>query len=426
VAVRAIANAKQSNWLLGVDYIFNKAKELGMPCVINMSFGNQDHAHDGSDPESLGLFGKVADKRTKTYHPGRIVVAAAGNERTLPNKTAIHARRFLPEKAKGGHKVITGIDLGTNLNTAKGEVLGWDKVIAWIKNPLAACPVSFPIDIFVYRWKTKSTYDITTKVRLGDSGSTPFPGMNTRITVSSQLSHAVNGDFHVDVLFQSLDGVKPMKLTRWNLLFVNGSDKSMDVHLWLPRGKSSFADFAEPDRAYLVGAPAASAATVSVASSNTRVSWTDSAKKGWTLPGATLHEISTFSSMGPLREASFTAKKHHGVTHEVSAVDVTAPGCRILAARSSQAAGLRATDIINDKGLMIQGTSMASPAITGLVATLLAEEPKLTLPDALDRLRKASAVAATSKFQPKTTGVGGKPFSQDWGYGLVDAAKLRP
>ncbi len=426
VAVRAIANAKQSSWPLGVDYIFNKAKELGMPCVINMSFGHQDHAHDGSDPESLGLFGKVNDKRAKTYHPGRIVVAAAGNDRTLPNRTAIHARRFLPEKAKSGLRAITGVDLGTNLNTAAGETLMWDKVIAWIKNPLAACPVSFPIDIFVYRWKTKSTYDITTKVRLGDTGSTSFPGMNTKITVSSQLSHAVNGDFHVDVFFESLDGVNPITLARWNLLFVNGSDKSMDVHLWLPRGKSSFADFTEADRAYLAGAPAASAATVSVASSNTRVSWTDSAKKGWTLSGATLHEISTFSSMGPLRDASFTAKKHHGVTHEVSAVDVTAPGCRILAPRSSQAAGLRATDIINDKGLMIQGTSMASPAVTGLVANLLAEEPKLTLPDVLDRLRKASSVAATSKFQPKTTGVDGKAFSQDWGYGLVDAAKLKP
>jgi subtilisin family serine protease len=432
VAVRAIANAKQSNWLLGVDYVFNKAKELGMPCVINMSFGHQDHAHDGSDPSSLGLFAKLTDKRTRAYLPGRIVIAAAGNERRLPNATAIHAKRVLPEKTKGGHKVITAIDLGTNLNTGAGEVLGWDKVIAWIKNPLAACPASFPIDVFVYRWKGTSTYDITTKVRLGDSGSTSFSAVNTRITVSSQLSDTVNGDFHVDVLFESLDGANPMTLARWYLMFVNGSDKTMDVHLWLPRGKSSFADFAESDRAYLVGAPAASAAAVSVASSSTRVKWTDSAKNSWVDSDATLHEISPFSSLGPLREASFTARKHHGVTHEVTAVDVTAPGSRILAALSKQAAPAiaanpsRARNIVNDKGMVIRGTSMASPAITGLVANLLAEEPKLTMPDVLNRLRNAASVAATSKFQPKKTGIGGKPFSDHWGYGLVDAARTKP
>jgi hypothetical protein len=59
------------------------------------------------------------------------------------------------------------------------------------------------------------------------------------------------------------------------------------------------------------------------------------------------------------------------------------------------------------------------------VANLLAEEPKLTLPEVLDRLRKAASVAAGSKFQPKANGVGGKPFSEDWGYGLVDAARLK-
>ena len=48
VAVRAI-EVGTSNYLLGIRYIFQKATELGLPCVINMSFGQHRNPHDGTN-----------------------------------------------------------------------------------------------------------------------------------------------------------------------------------------------------------------------------------------------------------------------------------------------------------------------------------------------------------------------------------------
>jgi subtilisin family serine protease len=425
VVVRAIATQNQSNWLLGVLYIFNKAKELGCPCVINMSFGHQDHAHDGTDTESLALFARLTDK--KKYLPGRVVVASAGNQRSLPNGTGQHCLRKIPRDIDfGGVKVIASVDLGTNLDTTSGERLMWDKITIWVKNPTSGTGNKFPLQVMVYRKKTASTFDSSEKVSLGKSGTASFAAVNTKVTISTQLADAANGDFNIDVMFESRDGKNPITLGRWHVLVVNGSKQELDAHVWLPRGKSSFADFTEADRTHLTGAPATSAAAISVASCNSRTSW--KAQSGTTFNSAeVLHDVSSFSSMGPLRESSKSLKTHHGITHDVNAVDITAPGHNIIAARSSQLTipAKLAWQIINARAVIFQGTSMASPAVTGLVANLLAEESTLTLPDVLTRLKKAAAVPAASKFQPKTP-PGGSSFSEDWGYGLVKAGDLKP
>ena len=133
-----------------------------------------------------------------------------------------------------------------------------------------------------------------------------------------------------------------------------------------------------------------------------------------------------FSSRGPLRESSKSVKAFHGITHDFNAIDVTAPGCRISAALSKQSSP-DPRFVLNDQAVVKQGTSMASPGVTGLVANLLAEEPALTIADAIARLKGAAAVPPASKFQPKAAAAGAPAsVSDDWGYGLVDAGKLKP
>jgi hypothetical protein len=65
--------------------------------------------------------------------------------------------------------------------------------------------------------------------------------------------------------------------------------------------------------------------------------------------------------------------------------------------------------------------------VTGLIANLLAEQPTLTIADAIGRLKAAATVPAASKFQPKPASAGAPAaVSDDWGYGLVNAGKLKP
>jgi hypothetical protein len=67
---------------------------------------------------------------------------------------------------------------------------------------------------------------------------------------------------------------------------------------------------------------------------------------------------------------------------------------------------------------------MAAPVVTGLVANLLADNRNLTLPQVLELLKKASTIPGTSSHQPPAAS-GPKPYGREWGYGLIDAGKLK-
>lgn len=56
-----------------VEYIFNKAQQMGKPCVINASLGYYDGSHDGLDLEAQYISNLI------NQQSGRVLVAACGN-----------------------------------------------------------------------------------------------------------------------------------------------------------------------------------------------------------------------------------------------------------------------------------------------------------------------------------------------------------
>ena len=70
------------NWLAtvadGVDFMLNKADELNMPIVINLSVGTYLGSHDGLDP-----VGSIINEWFSDQYPGRMLVCAAGNSGQL-------------------------------------------------------------------------------------------------------------------------------------------------------------------------------------------------------------------------------------------------------------------------------------------------------------------------------------------------------
>ena len=75
IVVRTVTSLP--SWTLtvaeGVDFIFSVADSLGMPAVVNISYGTYLGSHDGKDPAGLYIDSLLNDKE------GRIVVCAAGN-----------------------------------------------------------------------------------------------------------------------------------------------------------------------------------------------------------------------------------------------------------------------------------------------------------------------------------------------------------
>jgi subtilisin family serine protease len=426
VAVRAIATDQQ-DYLAATRYIFQKATELSMPCVINMSFGQHWHAHDGSDPSSRALFALLTDAN-KNYKPGRVVIAAAGNERN----NDMHIRR----RVTGDGKWRIG-------KLRIGAGLGQVGLNIWVKNPRQTCPVSFPLDIFLYRNTTPPSLS-TRAVRLGSSTTAAnpagsFPTVRTKIGIESSLSDVVNGDFNFQVTFETTQWPQPatgttpavpglaMATAEWAVVMINASGQPLDVHMWIPNEDGTvFTDMIPADYQYMMGSPAASAAAISVAASNTRLTWTPHGGGAGGTSAGVVGDIALFSSPGPLRASSIPPSQFYGgVTHEINGVDVTAPGCRISAAYSSQSP-LDPTDMLSPQAILMQGTSMASPAVTGLIANIMAETPGLTLPQALTLLKNASTIPAATTFHKPAATAGSKPLSRDWGYGLVNAGLLKP
>ena len=74
-------NSQQPDMLTdGISYIFNMAQNvLKEPCVINLSLGDYQGSHDGYD-----LQAQMIDSMIYAYQPGRVVVAAAGNNKFGP------------------------------------------------------------------------------------------------------------------------------------------------------------------------------------------------------------------------------------------------------------------------------------------------------------------------------------------------------
>jgi hypothetical protein len=148
--------------------------------------------------------------------------------------------------------------------------------------------------------------------------------------------------------------------------------------------------------------PGTAAGAITAASYVTKWSWTD--YKGESLwygsPDRT-GNISTFSSIGP-------------TANGMQKPDIAAPGQGIVAAFSSDDTSESTSNIIvGNKYVLMQGTSMATPHVTGAAALLLGAKPSLTA----DQIK--SYFSSTARTDAFATGLP----SYSWGYGKMDIYK---
>lgn len=351
----------------GVRYIFRIASELGRPAVVNLSLGGHADAHDGSDSLS-----KVIDAESG---PGRIVCCAAGNE----GNDNIHGQ------ANVTNKRTKGMRFNVPLNQVG---------ILWLN-----------------AWYG-SEGELEVSVRSPNGFVTPFQKIITegnpsqkhdlpdsQVEIVTPGPDPINGDHNFFVQIRG-KGNSPVQGGIWQLRVRNTSSSETRLDVWtLDDASAVFFTGTSVKDSLKIGSPGAATSAVTVAAYTTKVKYTDIDNQVREM-GLELNTISEFSSEGPLRN---NAQKP----------DVAAPGAMIVSALSS-AANFDRSMTINSKFLVMAGTSMATPFVTGLVALLLQRNPKLD-PDAVkDLLRKNSTIPG------KTTGT----FDNKWGFGLINAVNL--
>jgi subtilisin family serine protease len=180
------------------------------------------------------------------------------------------------------------------------------------------------------------------------------------------------------------------------------------VHAWAGTGNPGTSRQMFPgseESGYSLGMPGTEERSITVGSFVSRISFP---VKGGEMrfPGLSVGQLSPFSSRGPSRYGALKP-------------DIAAPGQYITAALSS--GSLMATDdrytprhCPDGPYITIQGTSMATPFMAGVIALMLQRESKLTPEDIQQRLR------VTAQRDTDT----GRVWGSGFGFGKIDVPAL--
>lgn len=352
----------------GVRYVFQVAKQLGMPAVVNLSLGTHNSSHDRADP-----FSRAIDELSG---PGRIVCVAAGNE--------------------GGEAIHGQLDLELGSHTFAIEVgspgAGGVRLNLW-----------YPLDVeCAVTLTSPSGQQTAPQGPLDGEATTEHDIDDSHLWVTTPLPSADDPGHNVVIdITGSFGGT--VAAGTWRLDVDVAAGATGDVHLWVidgPAGPVPTSIVGGVSESHKVGSPAAATSAIAVAAMCSKPSWqtADGATRSW---GETEGGIATFSSPGPLRDGSLKP-------------DVAAPGTMIISSRSSTATGIDPDLDVAGNHLAMQGTSMACPFVSGLVALMLQRAPTLAPAAAQQQLIQAATVPG----QPAGT------WDPAWGHGLVDSRRL--
>ncbi len=344
----------------GINYITQRATQLGLRAVINLSLGGNIGGHDGSDPLEHGL-----DAFVKSGTP---VVVAAGN--SAQDKD--HARGQL----RRGDDVTLNIEVQKTTTDLAVDV--WysplDQIDAVLKTP------------------NGEAYAIPTPA----GGARSFYGKVTAFESSSALGSEIYFEVNSNGTLPS-DG--------WSLrLRANAVRANSTWDAWIDTAGCIFpgATFL-PGSGYLIdpfntiGIPGTAKLVVTVGAYVSKNSWRGINGESFGHTSFPVGEIASFSGLGPTRDGRIKP-------------DVASPGIFIASARSSL---VPKSDSDPDAyHRMLAGTSMAAPHVAGVVALMLQYEPNLDASEIPRTFRETARPDIHTGLIPN-----GSPV---WGFGKAD------
>lgn len=323
----------------GCNYIFQKAQQLGKPSVINLSLGGHYGPHDGTT-----LYEQALSNLTGN---GKIIVAAAGNE----GAESIHLSysvagtsyndsyetflelsdgtpAFLSDMWYTGGNISVGL---AAYNPADGSLIGYTNGV-----PPGQKVEDMAFEVGGY------TYGFVTI----DATGVNNPNNNSNEVIIYIDSH--NGQVNIGDVWWTLYTYGSGTFDAWSVS--GGVFSTYSGQSWYKPG----------DNVKTIGSPGSANKVICIGSYITKDHWVDITGTTQYQPGnPVIGAISSFSSIGPTRDGRLKP-------------DIVAPGEVIVAAYSSFLTQTPTTNILlGGKHQKMQGTSMASPHVTGVVALML-------------------------------------------------------
>lgn len=376
-------NAAFSDVILnGINYIFDWATNEGKPAVVNMSLGTHLGPHDGSSLFDQGLNNLVGR--------GKIVVGAAGNE----GEKKMYMQHNLD--ATGEIITIVGespqdenlVELWGDVNKDFGVNIMLFDTVNFVFSDSTGYQYASQNNVF-----TKEIVDAVNDT-LGVQITTKFSEFNNKTHIN--VGYANNSDH---VLVMKVKGAGNVHM--WNYADNNGADFYNNGYSGVEEG-SNASSMGE------IGGTADSIITVGAYTSKnnfTDILTSSTQRASFDQPIGTIAE---FSSRGPTADGRMKP-------------EVTAPGNVIISSVNKfeptyDLYNPHSVDAILDGSdtsyfAAQQGTSQASPAVAGIVALWLENDPNLSVFD-------VKRILATSSVKDGFTGPSN---SNTWGNGKIDA-----
>lgn len=381
-----------ADMLDGVNYTFQYAATVGKPAVANLSWGCPLGPRDGNS-----LFSQAMDNLTG---PGRIFVLSGGNN----GQNKIHIRKTF---TSSDTLLSTFTTFSASLNPKINKIDFWGdsgkvfqvRFTLYNNTTLYAASQWIGMD------------DSTRKIPLiGTNGDTLF------ITVTG-VANEFNGKPHM--LVQFLNRVPDrvgiqVKATEGTVHGWQGVVVKTSGYYGIFT-KYSFSWASDGDVNFTTGDLVSTRSGIAVAAYNSKVSYVNVSGQSLSYTGYTRGRIASFSSIGPTAD-------------ERVKPDIAGPGLALASAVSSYAPDYQTgganynsivakfTSPLNSRTYsfgMAGGTSMSSPATSGIIAMLLQIDPQLSPSEIKELFRKSAIKDAFTGTIPE----GG---STTWGFGKVN------
>lgn len=375
----------------GVSYAINKADETGKPVALNMSFGGHFGAHDGTSLLEQGIDSAIGTGKV-------VVVVSAGNEGTdAAHGEYIHAEGTVTTGSSDSTTIsVPSYSTNSGSNNDFFELNLWyqgrDNVNVKVTTPNG------------YTWNANTGSDNNNTAISTPDGAIYIDNASTGIDPN-------NGDRMCFISIWDYYSYYPPKTGTWTVT-VRGNTITEGGHYdsWIhysQLGSSSYAYFtaASGSNKEVISIPGTADKVITVAAHSTKTTWIDYWGTTQTIPDAVLNDLAYFSSVGPTRDdpGHITGRQKP---------DISASGFGVISARSTDATWTNLSGNRNKDGvhLMLWGTSVSAPHITGAVALMLEKDNTLTAQQAKTILTSSARSDAYTGTVP----------NYRWGYGKLD------
>lgn len=382
---KGVTTANCANISDAIAYIYNYADEVGKPCVVNMSLGWNQGPHDGTS-----AFDNVADQ---LQGPGRVLVGSMGNY----GNDAVHVSKTFTGAEDSPLKAMVYYKVSPTASNVGGEIDIWGEK-----------GMEFDLKVIVTR--TSDGEEVVASEVMNVSAS---EGTTQEFTLSGRMKGNVIITTEVNPLNGKPHAFLTLGVTSRGMGMTIGvvvtPRSAGTVHAWADAGYTTFETevpegWTAGDKNYTlceIGGTGKEIISVGAyVSSDTYVEYGSTQTKR---TDEKLGSIASFSSVGPTIDGRIKP-------------DILAPGSFIASAvnsydayRSSYPSALVVAK--DDRAYYysyMQGTSMAAPFVSGVIATWLQAHPTL------DSEAIRSVLSKTAVNDDYTT-------TATSGYGKIDA-----